>query len=88
MGNQVVGKIILVQCPLLDTLYSMWGKRMGNQVVGKEVARRVEGAIKVNLLSTNLLILNILHSHSEKCLGKRFVKKGISLGMTNTVQRS
>ena len=51
---------------------------VGNQVVGKEVARRVEGAIKVNLLSTNLLILNILHSHSEKCLGKRFVKKGIS----------
>ena len=27
---------------------------MGNQVVGKQVARRVEGAIKVNLLSTIL----------------------------------
>ena len=30
---------------------------VGNQVVGKEVARRVEGAIKVNLLNSEVLIL-------------------------------
>ena len=41
---------------------------MGNQEVGKEVARRVEGAIKVNLLSAiliiniNILIINITTS--------------------------
>ena len=57
---------------------------MGNHLVGKQVARRVEGAIKVNLLSTNLIIiiLSSLHSHSEKCLGKRFVKKGYFMAIS------
>ena len=39
-------------------------RMVGNQEVGKEVARRVEGAIKVNLLSAiliiNILIINII----------------------------
>ena len=39
---------------------------MGNQVVGKQVARRVEGAIKVNLLST---ILNPHPHHLVLTLG-------------------
>ena len=37
-------------CPALYKTGRVEAKRMGNQVVGKEVARRVEGAIKVNLL--------------------------------------
>ena len=34
-------------------------RMVGNQEVGKEVARRVEGAIKVNLLSA-ILIINLI----------------------------
>ena len=45
-------------------------KRMGNHLVGKQVARRVEGAIKVNLLST---ILNSQSSSSSSSYSHHLV---------------
>ena len=58
---------------------------LGNQEVGKQVARRVEGAIKVNLLSTILLLhlpihhlcftlgwYSLLHPHFHRCHGHKW----------------